>query len=110
MSHGMDALPRWARVRQRFPGQPVADIAAAVAAAIEQIALAQRVKPGQRVAITAGSRGVANIVAVTAAVAAEVRRLGAEPFVFPCMGSHGNATPQGQLEVLTSYGITPEAV
>ncbi|MCC7493406.1 MAG: hypothetical protein IT204_13710 [Fimbriimonadaceae bacterium] len=102
--------PRLAEVRQTFPGTPVADLEAAVAEALAALQAAQRIRSGQRVAITAGSRGVANIVAVTAAAVRQVRALGAEPFVFPCMGSHGGATPAGQLEVLHSYGITPAAV
>lgn len=110
MSPHQPGLPHWARVRQSFPGEPVRDITAAVTTALQSMELAGRVRRGQRVAITAGSRGIANVVATTAALVAECRRLGAEPFVFPCMGSHGNATPSGQLEVLTSYGVTPEAV
>lgn len=102
--------PRWALVEQSFAGTPITDFGAAVAEVVAELRLADRIRPGQRVAITAGSRGIANIVAVTAAVVAEVRRLGAEPFVFPCMGSHGGATPAGQAEVLHSYGITEAAV
>ncbi|MDH5532571.1 MAG: hypothetical protein OEX99_03800, partial [Candidatus Bathyarchaeota archaeon] len=28
----------------------------------------------------------------------------------PAMGSHGGATPEGQVEVLSKLGITPETV
>ncbi|MBI5830825.1 MAG: DUF2088 domain-containing protein [Armatimonadetes bacterium] len=102
--------PRLYRVTRRFPGTPVADIAAATREALGALHLESRVKSGQRVVITAGSRGVANIVAATAAAVAEVRRLGAEPIVIPAMGSHGGGTPEGQLAVLSSYGFTPDAV
>ncbi len=110
MAVTIDGYPRWARVRQRFPGEPVADIPAAVAAALAELRAGERVKPGDKVGITAGSRGIVNIVAVTAAAVAELKRLGAVPFVFPAMGSHGDANPEGQLAVLTSYGITESAV
>jgi len=102
--------PRLYRVTRRFPGTPLADVAAATREALAELAIESRVKPGQRIVITSGSRGVANMVATTAAAVAEIRRLGAEPIVIPAMGSHGGGTPEGQLAVLTGYGITPEAV
>ena len=89
-------LPRMARVRQRLPDDHVADPAIAVREALTGAGLGQRVRPGQRVAITAGSRGIANIPAVIRTVADGVRAVGAEPFVVPAMGSHGGATAEGQ--------------
>jgi hypothetical protein len=102
-------LPRMARVRQRFDTTHIADIAGAVGEGFARHA-AGAIGPGMRVAITAGSRGIANIVAIIAAVAAEVRRLGAEPFVVGAMGSHGGSTGAGQRAVLASYGISEAAV
>lgn len=106
----VDDWPKLARVRQSFPGTPLADPAAAAVEALRELVAAERIRPGSKIAVTAGSRGVRNIVEVTAALVAELRRLGAEPFALPCMGSHGGATPEGQLAVLAGYGITPEAV
>ena len=102
-------LPRLARVRQRFDTSHITDIRAAVARGFAAHAHAV-VTPGMRVAITAGSRGIANIAELTAAVVAETRARGAEPFVVAAMGSHGGATAEGQRDVLTGYGITAEAV
>jgi hypothetical protein len=102
-------LPRLARVRQRFDTSRVADIRAALAPQFARHAR-YAIAPGMRVAITAGSRGIADIDRITAAVAEEVRRLGAEPFVVAAMGSHGGATAAGQREVLASYGIAEERV
>jgi hypothetical protein len=102
-------MPRLARVRQRFDTRRVANVEAELAPQFARVA-ADAIGPGMRVAITAGSRGIADIDRITAAVVAEVRRLGAEPFVVSAMGSHGGATPEGQREVLASYGITPERV
>jgi hypothetical protein len=102
-------MPRLARVRQRFDTRRVASVEAELAPQFARVA-ADAIGPGMRVAITAGSRGIADIDRITAAVVAEVRRLGAEPFVVSAMGSHGGATPEGQREVLASYGITPERV
>jgi hypothetical protein len=56
--------------------------------------------------ITAGSRGIANIAVITAAVVEAVRRQGAEPFVVAAMGSHGGGADAGQRAVLDGYGIT----
>jgi hypothetical protein len=58
------------------------------------------------VAITAGSRGIANIARIIKAAVAHLRSLGAEPFIVPAMGSHGGATAEGQRQVIESYGIT----
>lgn len=57
-------------------------------------------------AITAGSRGIANIAVVIKAIAAYFRSLGAEPFIVPAMGSHGGATAEGQAELLAGYNVT----
>jgi hypothetical protein len=68
------------------------------------------VLPGQSVAISAGSRGIAKIAEITRASADYFRSIGAKPFIVPSMGSHGGATPEGQLRVLASYGITAESM
>ena len=103
-------FPRVIRVRQRFQGPTVADAPAAVADALAPLDLRARLRPGAAVAVTAGSRGIANIAAITRAVVDALTAAGARPFIFPSMGSHGGATAEGQLEVLRKYGITREAM
>jgi len=103
-------LPRMARVRQQLPDEHVQDVAGAVNAALAEGGLSTRVRPGQRIAITAGSRGIGNIATVIATVVAQLRAAGAEPFVVPAMGSHGGATVEGQRAVLAEYGITEAEV
>src|SRR5438128_5170380 len=98
------ALPRMIRVRQTFPRPRVADIPRAVAATLGEAAL--RIKPGDTVAVGAGSRGIANIGTIVGATVKWLQDLGARPFVFPAMGSHGGGTADGQLSVLEHYGIT----
>ncbi len=66
-------------------------------------------RPGMRIGITAGSRGIDQIAPLLARLAAIVRERGAEPFIVPCMGSHGN-TAKGQLDILAGLGITPATV
>src|SRR5436309_15153421 len=98
------ALPRMIRVRQTFPRPRVADIPRAVAATLGEAAL--RIKRGDTVAVGAGSRGIANIDTIVGATVRWLKDLGARPFVFPAMGSHGGGTADGQLSVLEHYGIT----
>src|SRR2546423_15318393 len=98
------ALPRMIRVRQTFPRPRVADIPRAVAATFGEAA--RRIRPGDAVAVGAGSRGIANIGTIVGATVKWLRDLGARPFVFPAMGSHGGGTADGQLSVLEHYGIT----
>jgi hypothetical protein len=97
-------LPKMLRIRQNFPRPRVADIPKAVAATLGAARL--RIARGDTVAVGAGSRGIANIAAIVGATVNYLRDLGAKPFVFPAMGSHGGGTPEGQLSVLERYGIT----
>ncbi|MDP3062804.1 MAG: lactate racemase domain-containing protein [Chloroflexota bacterium] len=99
-------LARFARVRQRFVDDRIQDVPAAVRKELARIGLSRIVKPGQRIAITAGSRGIQGIVEILRTVVDEVKAVGAKPFVVAGMGSHGNATSEGQREVLTGYGVT----
>ena len=98
------SVPRMVRVRQTFARPRVPDIPRAVADALAGAGLP--VKRGDTVAVGAGSRGIANIDVVVGATVRYLRDLGARPFVFPAMGSHGGGTADGQLDVLAHYGIT----
>ncbi|MEU4190474.1 DUF2088 domain-containing protein [Kribbella sp. NPDC026611] len=69
-----------------------------------------RIQPGARIAVTAGSRGIRDLVPVVRAAVDWLRAAGAAPFVTPAMGSHGGATADGQVEMLEGLGITPESV
>jgi hypothetical protein len=100
------AFPTMCRVKQKLEGPMLPDVAAAVREQIRSLNLPSRVKPGQTVAITSGSRGVANIARITRAVVDELKALGLRPFIVPTMGSHGEATAEGQRKVLEHYGIT----
>ena len=101
-------LPAWALVHQRIDATEIGDVRAAVHAALEPVMSA--VTPGARVCLAVGSRGIDRIDRVVASTAERLRQAGATVFIVPAMGSHGGATAEGQLEVLASYGITPDAV
>jgi hypothetical protein len=105
------ALPDMALVRYAMPTPtPLADLDAAIAAQLRRSEIAASIRPGQRIAIGAGSRGIARLGEIVAALVRELRALGAEPFVFPAMGSHGGATAEGQAAVLAGLGVTAESV
>lgn len=102
------SLPNMVKVKQIFDKTHI--VAEEIPELVRQDFLsspaAKRITPGMRVAITAGSRGIANIAIITKAIVDTVRELGGDPFVFPAMGSHGGATAEGQINVLSYYGIT----
>ncbi|MDP8923390.1 MAG: DUF2088 domain-containing protein [Chloroflexota bacterium] len=98
------ALPTMHRVRQRFDAPVVDDVEGETRRQVRRFA--GSIKPGARIAITAGSRGIANIARIIKAAGDEVRALGGEPFIMPAMGSHGKATAEGQIEMLEELGIT----
>jgi hypothetical protein len=102
--------PNMYRLCQRFEGPAIHDIPATVAAELARAGVAATVKPGQTVALTAGSRGMANIATIVKATAEYLKAIGAKPFIIPAMGSHGGGTADGQLDVLRHYDITEETM
>ena len=106
------AIPRMFPAVQTFPRPRIlaADIPGVVCAELSRPELMDMIRPGMNIAITAGSRGIANVTVITRAIADLVKERGAHPFIVPAMGSHGGATAEGQVEVLASYGITAESM
>jgi hypothetical protein len=104
------ALPPIARVHQCFDQPEVADVPAAVAAAIRGSRISTRVRPGGSVALTVGSRGIAGIDQIARAAVAALRALGLNPFVVAAMGSHGGGTAEGQRSLLAELGVTEAAL
>jgi hypothetical protein len=102
----MPDYPQIFRVRQKFEAPKVEDIPGEVHAQLGRLGLEGRVGQGQSVAITGGSRGIANIHVIIRAAVEFFQGLGAKPFIVPAMGSHGGGTAEGQRRVLESYGIT----
>ena len=103
-------IPRMFHAKQVFPADRITaeEIPGVVERELSQEAFASKIRPGMRIAITAGSRGIRNVDIITKAIVDFVKKQGAEPFIVPAMGSHGGATAEGQLEILESYNITPE--
>lgn len=103
-------LPSLFRIRQKFPDRAIDDLALVVQRELESLSLQKRVKPGESVAVTVGSRGIDRLVETVRAIVEHLQSIGAEPFLVPSMGSHGGGTAQGQLAVLSSYGVTEASV
>ncbi len=101
------SFPEMLRVRQRFDATRIDDVAGEVDAQLRRLSLGRKIQPGQTVAVTAGSRGIAHIAVITKAVVDHLKGVGAVPFIVPAMGSHGGGTAEGQTKILADYGITP---
>src|SRR6266852_4149036 len=103
----MNALfPRFFRLKQSFDGPVLPDPGEATRATLAELPAAKFIRRGMTVAVGAGSRGIANYDLVVRTVCDELKKLGAQVFIVPAMGSHGGATDAGQLDVLAHYGIT----
>jgi len=102
--------PPLARVRQGFPAGHIKDVRGETRERLLSSGLLRDVRPGARIAITAGSRGTGGARGLLAGAADAVRAAGGRPFLIPAMGSHGGATPEGQVEILRLLGITEEAI
>jgi hypothetical protein len=103
-------LPKMARIEQKFVDNGLKDIPGTIAKEFAKPEIASSIKPGMTVAITAGSRGIANLAVIIKETVEQIKKLGGKPFIFPAMGSHGGATAEGQLEVLASYGVTEKTM
>jgi hypothetical protein len=75
---------------------------------LERAKFLKKIKPGERVLITAGSRGIQCIPSLISSLVQIIKRIGAVPLILPAMGSHGGGTPSGQIDVLDHLGLTEE--
>jgi len=103
-------LPRVVKIRQNFKVTEISDIPATMHQEFAKADIGDRVKPGMRIAIAVGSRGMDRIPELVRLTVTEIRQRGGEPFVVPAMGSHGGATAAGQAKVLANLGVTEESV
>lgn len=101
-------LPRMVRIRQKFDAAAVEDIPAEVSRQLSRPEIESRIKPGMRIALAVGSRGIYKIDVIVKSLLDFFKAKGAEPFIVPAMGSHGGATAEGQAAVLANYGVTEE--
>jgi len=102
-------FPKIVKMRRKFPRPLVEDIEATLREQLEREEISSTIKPGMSVALTAGSRGIAEIDTILRVLVTILKEMDAEPFIVPAMGSHGGATAEGQVEILESLGITEES-
>ncbi len=105
-------IPKMFRAKQTFPRPVITprEIPGVIFAELSQEKFSKQIKSGMNIAITAGSRGIANVDIITKAIVDFVKSHHANPFIVPAMGSHGGATAEGQTEILAGYHITEETM
>jgi Uncharacterized conserved protein len=105
-------IPKMFRAKQTFPTQTIKpeDIPGIVFAELSKDKVCNQIKGEMSIAITVGSRGIANVDIITKAIVDFVKSRNANPFIVPAMGSHGGATAEGQMEILAGYNITEDSM
>ena len=105
-------IPKMVRIRQNFDRShiPVEDIASTVQKELDREDLGGKIRPGMKIAVTCGSRGMTNNALMARAMVDFVKAKGAEPYIVAAMGSHGGATAEGQTQILRDYGIAEETM
>ena len=106
MSIPFSDFPEMFRIRQKFKDPKIDHLTDEVKTQLSRLNLKTKVRPGQTVAITAGSRGITGINHILKAIVDHFKELKTRPFIVPAMGSHGGGTAQGQRQIIESYGIT----
>jgi len=103
-------LPKMHKVRQELPSERLSDIAGAIRAEMSKPEILAKIKPGAKIAVGVGSRGLRNLPIIVKTVIDCILDAGGKPFVISAMGSHGGGLATGQREVLASYGITEQTM
>lgn len=106
----MVKTPLMVTVEQCFPSRELVDVRAEVKKALAGATPERKIVPGEVVAITAGSRGINNLVTILGEVVDWVKTQGARPVIVAAMGSHGGGTVEGQISILERLGITPDSM
>jgi hypothetical protein len=103
-------LPRLIPVHHHFAQAPGVDVPLTIESELESKLSDSPLRPGARIAVAVGSRGITDLRQIVAVVVQWLRKRGAIPFIVPAMGSHGGATAAGQAEILAGYGVSEAAL
>ena len=101
-------LPKLYKVQQIFDRTKLKEVEHTLGAELSKPEIAEKIHPGDKVAVAVGSRGIKNLFLIVKTVIEDIKAKGGCPYIVSAMGSHGNGTEEGQREVLKSYGITEE--
>ena len=91
------------KVKQKFEKEKIDDVRGDLIKKLN--AKSWDIKKNQKIAITAGSRGISHYELLLKTIVDFVKSKGAIPFIVPAMGSHGGATAYGQEKMLKNLGI-----
>ncbi len=110
-TNGHIPLPHFQIFERTGPSVPaLQDLDSEIRQALSALALSSDKLRGRRIAVSVGSRGIANVKEIARALCGWLKDHRAHPFIIPGMGSHGGGTPEGQRKVLESYGVTEDFV
>ena len=85
-------LPQMHRVRQQFDNRRLEDVAGTVRAQLARPEVRETIRPGARIAVAVGSRGIRDLYTVVETTVSCLKEMGAEPVIVSAMGSHGGCT------------------
>ena len=110
MAFPQAAVPPMARIRQSLSDEHIKNVRAELKKRLLESGQLDGVKAGDKIAITAGSRGMGGFVELLKGIVDAVKSKGGEPFIIPAMGSHGGATEDGQTEILHRLGVDEDDI
>lgn len=103
-------IPKMVKVRQNFESSVLENVDTELKNQLANKNFNRKFTPGMSIAVTAGSRGVANMALTIKTVCDFLKEMGCNPFIIPAMGSHGGSTSESQRMILSSFGITEETM
>jgi len=103
-------FPKIRCIHQKIKAPSIKNLKTAIRDKLQEFGLKEYINPNEKVAITASSRGINNQNIILKVIVNFVKDLKALPFIIPAMGSHGNGTTEGQLQILKNYEITEEKI
>ena len=103
-------LPQIMKVSQIFDDTKLENVEKYLNQKLINKNIKDKIKPGMKIAITGGSRGISHYKELMKTVVSFVKECGGVPFIVPSMGSHGGGTSEGQKNMLKKLGITKDTV
>jgi len=103
-------LPRIIPVEQIFERHEISNIEEAVSACCNREGLGERLRPGMRIGLACGSRGISRLDEIVKAMVGYLQKYSVEVVIIPAMGSHGGPSAEGQRNLLAGYGISEKAL
>jgi len=103
-------LPNLYLITQEIQTPKVQNVIETLHKKLDEFGLSSKLVVGQKVAITAGSRGIQDMPMILKELVTCFNALGAKPLIVPAMGSHGGANAAGQTDVLRHLGVEEKTV